>query len=472
MAPLTMEGGPTDGRELAGRCLPHVFSGRKLQAASRTLHQSPMYDAARLVELQRRTFDYFLHERHPATGLVKDNTRPDAPTSIAAVGMALACYPVAVERGFVDRGTAAQHVRTVLRFLSDSDQTGRPRSTGYRGFYFHFLHTATGRRHRKCELSTIDSTILIAGALLAAQYFDADDTAEAEVRETADALYRRMDWHWALNDGLAVSHGWTPERGFLRARWLGYNEALMLYFLGLGSPTYPLPADSYAEWTHTYRWKSVYGHPHLYAGPLFIHQLSHAWIDFRGIQDAYMRQRGLDYFENSRRATIVQREYAIRNPGEFAGYGPDIWGITASDGPGPATLDVGGRRRRFHGYHARGVPWGADDGTLSPWAVAASLPFAPELVLSALSHLDEAYPATSNTYGIRASFNPTFPNGPGGWVSRAHFGLDQGPVILMIENHLTELPWRLMRGSTFLVEGLRRAGFEGGWIDDATPKQR
>src|SRR5688572_7379331 len=235
------------------------------------------FDSERLLALQRHTFEYFLHERHPATGLVKDNTRPDSPASIAAVGFGLACYPVAVERGFVDRSTAVAHVAQVLRFFHDSEQGPTRKATGHHGFYYHFLDPATGRRSRNCELSTIDSSILIAGALLAGLYFDGSDVGEREIRDTADALYRRMDWTWARNKDVTVSHGWTPERGFLRARWLGYNEALILYVLGLGSPTNPLPAESYPKWTSTYRWRTIYGRPHLYAGPLFIHQLSHAW---------------------------------------------------------------------------------------------------------------------------------------------------------------------------------------------------
>jgi hypothetical protein len=181
-----------------------------------------------------------------------------------------------------------------------------------------------------------------------------------------------------------------------------------------------------------------------------------------------MREKGIDYFENSRRATLIQQEYGVRNPGGFAGYGPDVWGITASDGPGPARREIGGRRRRFFGYHARGVPWGVDDGTLSPWAVAASLPFEPALVLRALAHLEVAYPETTNAYGVRASFNPTFPGGPEGWVSPRYFGLDQGPVVLMIENHLSGMPWRLGRDCPHMVAGLRRAGFEGGWLEEGS----
>ena len=273
-----------------------------------------------------------------------DNTRRDAPSSIAAVGLALACYPVGAERGFITRSEAIRRTLTTLRFFRDSRQSEERTATGYKGFYYHFLDMRTGQRTWNSELSTIDTTYLLAGALLAAMYFDRDTNNEREIRTTAATLYHRADWRWAQNGALTVSHGWKPERGFLRYRWEGYNEALLLYVLGLGSPTHPLPNESYAAWTASYRWKKLYGIEFLYGGPLFVHQLSHVWIDFRAIQDDFMRDRGLDYFENSRRATYVQRQYAIRNPKAFRGYNENCWGITASDGPGPATSESGWSR--------------------------------------------------------------------------------------------------------------------------------
>ncbi len=423
-----------------------------------------------LEDLQRATFGYFLNETNPDNGLVPDNTREGAHCSIAAVGLSLASYPVAVERGFVSRRAAVERVLTTLRFFRDSPQSEAPDATGYRGFYYHFLDMRTGRRAWKSELSTIDTTFLVAGALLAGAYFDGASGEEEEIRSIASLLYRRVDWRWAQNGGSRVSHGWTPERGFLRYRWGGYNEALLLYVLGLGSPTHPLPAESYPAWTASYRWKKLYGIEFLYAGPLFIHQLSHVWIDFRGIQDDFMRGKGIDYFENSRRATYVQRRYAIRNTRGFRGYGRDSWGITASDGPGPAGRRIDGTERRFYDYRARGVPFGPDDGTLAPWAAIASLPFAPEIVLPAIRHFNDAHPEVTSDYGFKCSFNPTFAaagKGSGGWISRGYYGLDQGPIILMIENHRSGLPWRLMRQCPPVVTGLRRAGFENGWLEGA-----
>jgi hypothetical protein len=422
-----------------------------------------------LIQLQKETFDFFLHETNPVNGLVVDKTAANWPASIAATGLALACYPVSVERGFMTRAAAAERTLTTLRFFWNSPQSSQPNATGYKGFYYHFLDMKTGERAWQCELSTVDSAFLIAGALTAALFFDVENLQEQEIRRLADALYCRVDWQWAQNNGETVTHGWVPESGFLKHRWEGYDEALLVYVLGLGSPTHPLPEESYAAWTSTYRWEQCYGFEYLYAGPLFTHQLSHIWIDFRGIRDPFMRTRGLDYFENSCRATHVQQRYAIHNPLKFADYGPHCFGITASEGPGPDTLKLNGIERRFFDYMARGVPYGPDDGTLAPWALAASLPFAPDIILLALEYcIHQAQLKKFNRYGFKASFNPTHPGTPGNpygwWVSPWHYGLNQGPIVLMIENYLSGLIWKLMRNCPHIVSGLRRAGFAGGWL--------
>jgi hypothetical protein len=395
--------------------------------------------------------------------LIADNTREEAPCSITAVGLALTAYPVAVARGYLSRDEAVDKVLATLRFFANSPQGTAPDATGYRGLYYHFLEMDTGRRHNQSELSTIDTAFLIAGALTTAQYFTADNDAEGELRQLADALYRRVDWQWALNDGRLVSMGWWPERGFHDKRWRGYSEALLLYVLGLASPSHPLPTESYDAWLETYEWQAHYGIECLYAPPLFIHQLSHIWIDFRGIQDAYMREKCLDYFQNSRRATYVQQRYAIDNPQQYEAYGEWVWGITASDGPGDLVKIVDGIERHFWSYMARGAAGGPDDGTLSPWGVVASLPFAPKIVLRTIARLDEYYPEMLSNYGFKCSFNPTFP-GENGWISQGYYGLDQGPIILMIENTLSGLVWRLLRRCPYVVDGLRRAGFTGGWL--------
>jgi hypothetical protein len=425
-------------------------------------------DDGLLDQLQWETFEYFLREVNQANGLVADKTRAGWPASIAATGLALATYPIGVERGFMTRDAAARMTLTTLRFFHNSPQGPEPDATGYNGFYYHFLDMTTGRRAWQCELSTIDSAFLLAGALTAATYFDGESDQEQQIRRLADELYRRADWRWAQNGGATVTHGWKPEGRFLKYRWEGYDEALLLYVLGLGSPTHPLPAESYAAWLSTYSWKKIYGYEFIYAGPLFIHQLSHIWIDFRGVQDSYMRAKGIDYFENSRRATYVQQQYAIRNPREFALYSKHCWGVTASDGPGPATLKVDGRTRRFFDYVARGAPFGPDDGTLAPWAVVASLPFAPTIVLPTIRYFtDHVKLRPEDAYGFPATFNPTYPETSAnehGWVSPWNFGLNQGPIVLMIENYRSEWLWRLMRQCPYVVTGLRRAGFTGGWL--------
>ena len=221
--------------------------------------------------------------------------------------MGLACYPAAVERGFVGRAEAAERALTTLRFLANSRQGPEADATGYQGFYYHFLDMDSGRRAVELELSTVDSAFLLAGALLAAAYFDQDSEAEADVRRLAETLYRRVDWQWALNGQACLAHGWRPESGFLAQHWKGYDEALLMYVLALGSPTRPLPAECYAAYMETAKWQAVYGHEHFVAGPLFIHQYSQMLLDFRGIQDDAIRPYGIDYFENSRRATLAQR---------------------------------------------------------------------------------------------------------------------------------------------------------------------
>jgi len=427
----------------------------------------PAFGESRLDALQHHAFAYFLNETNPANGFVADRSEPGAPASIAAVGFALAVYPVGVERGWMTRADAIARTLALMRFFKTSAQGTAPDATGHKGFYYHFLDMTTGRRAGLCELSTVDSGFLIAGMLAAAAYFDREDEDEEEIRTLAEALYRRVEWLWACNGAATLTHGWTPESGFLRYRWEGYDEAVLLYVLGLGSPTYPLPVESYAAWVSTYQWKKIYGYEFVYAGSLFIHQYSHVWVDFRGIQDAFARDKGIDYCENSRRATYVQREYAIRNPLDFAGYGENFWGLTASDGPGWTSRKIQSIERSFFGYVARGAPYGPDDGTVAPWAVVASLPFAPEIVLPTIEHFQDVYPQITGEYCLRCSFNLTFPkedDGVAGWTSPYHFGINLGPVVLMCENHRSGLLWRLTRGCPHVVTGLRRAGFTKGWL--------
>ncbi len=418
-----------------------------------------------LDRLQQAAFDYFLHETNPANGLVADTTREGAPVSIAVVGFALSTYPVAVEHGWITREEAAARIVLALRFFWNSAQGEQADATGYKGFYYHFLDLESGKRAWASELSLMDTALLLAGVLTVGVYFAEVTQIETEIRDLADALYRRTDWQWAQHDRSSVSQGWKPESGFLHYGWEGYSEAILLYVLGLASPTYPLPSTSYPAWTSTYQWENIYGHDVLYAGPLFVHQFSHAWIDFRGIRDRFMREKRSDYFENSRRATYLQREYARRNPHDFKGYGENCWGFTAGDGPGVATVGVDGKDRQCFGYTARGVPHGPDDGTIAPSAAIASLPFEPGIALAAIRHCLEHYPEIVREGRLPSGFNPTLPGSSSpGWISESQFGLDQGIIVLMIENYRSQLIWKLMRDCSYIKTGLQRAGFRGGWL--------
>ena len=415
--------------------------------------------------IERAAFGYFRQVVNPANGLVADTTREGSPCSIAVVGFALSAYAVGVERGWMSRDEALELSLAALRFFRDSDQSGSTDATGYRGFYYHFLDMHSGIRVWRSELSMIDTALLMAGVLTAREYFSAQTAPESELREIADQLYRRVDWRWAQGGGRTITQGWKPESGFLHYGWEGYSEGVVLYVLALGSPTHPLAGDAYEAWKGTYQWENLYGYDFLYAGPLFIHQFSHAWIDLRGIQDRFMRDKGSDYFENSRRALLVQREYARRNPGGFAGYDENCWGLTACDGPGSDMPDHISDRSRLFGYAARGVPYGPDDGTLAGWAAVASLPFAPEIALNAVRTMHRRYPEMRPDQRYASGFNPDLIGTDGTfWVSAGHFGLDQGIVSMMIENHRTQFIWRLMRKCPYIVAGLHGAGFSGGWL--------
>jgi hypothetical protein len=411
------------------------------------------------------TFDFFNRETNPENGLIADSSRIGSPSSIAVVGLGISAQVVAAERGIISRAMAIGRILKVLRFFQASEQGESEHATGYKGFYYHFLDRKTGRRTWDCELSTIDTALLIAGVLTAAAYFDRDGDLESEIREIANELYLRIDWQWALNGGTTLTHGWKPVSGFLPYRWnKGYSEAHLLYVLALGSPTSPIGEEGYREWISTFELRTVYDIEYIYAGPLFIHQMSQIWLDLRGLGDDLNRKIGFDYFENSRRATYAQRAYAIDNPLGFNHYSENCWGFTASEGPGWAQLEIDGRKRTFYGYIARGAPGDIDDGTISPWAVVSSLPFAPEITLATIRHAIEKLDLKSpeRDPGFDASFNPTFPEknkNMNGWVSPWRLGLNQGPIILMTENFETGLIWKLMSRCPYVVKGLERAGF-------------
>ena len=442
-------------------------------------------ETAFLDTLQRRTFDFFWERTNPRNGLTPDRWPTKSFSSIAAVGFALTAYPIGVERGYVTRADAGSRVLTTLRFFWEAPQGDAVSGmTGHKGFFYHFLDLETGRRFERVELSTIDTTLLLGGMLFCQVYFDGSDPTETAIRAYADSVYRRVDWRWAQARAPLVSMGWHQTEGFNSYDWRGLNEAMLLYVLALGSPTHPLDPAAWDAWTSTYQWGRFYGQNQVGFAPLFGHQFSQAFIDFRGIQDAYMRRRGIDYFENSRRATYSQRSYAMSNPRRWTGYGKDSWGLTASDGPTDDTITVRGERRPVYGYTARGASFTEirDDGTIAPTAAGGSLPFAPEIALSALVAMRERHgQPLFGKYGFLDAFNQSIPADlqvkqgrlvPGrGWYDTDYLGIDQGPILIMAENYRSELVWRYMRKHPAIIRGLRRAGFSGGWLDQAPASQ-
>ena len=435
-------------------------------------------ETAFLDTVQQRTFAWFWEQTDPAKGLTPDRWPTPSFSSVAAVGFALTAYPIGAERGYVSRAEARDRVLATMEFFWTAPQGPEPTGVaGHKGFFYHFLDIESGHRFQQVELSTIDTSLLLAGMLFCQSYFDRSDPAEVRIRELADSIYRRVEWDWIQPRPPLVSMGWKPEEGFLPYDWTGFNEALLLYVLALGSPTYPIDVTAWGAWTRTYRWGEYYGYEHVGFAPLFGHHYSHLWVDFRGIQDSYMRGRGIDYFENAERATRAQQAYAIDNPMQWREYGELIWGLTASDGPVDREMDVNGTPRRFFTYAARGASFTEvrDDGTIAPTAAGGSVPFAPDITIPALIEMRERYgDALFTRYGFLDSFNPTFvfdvPVQHGrvlpelGWVNGDHLGIDQGPIIGMIENYRTDLVWDVMQTNPHIVRGLCRAGFAGGWL--------
>ncbi|BCW92202.1 MAG: hypothetical protein KatS3mg007_0096 [Thermoanaerobaculum sp.] len=460
---------------LASCAVPTDPSDRGIHRRLQPVQLSPL-----LAEVQRRAFLYFWETADPTTGLVPDRWPTPSFASIAAVGFALTAYPIGVERGWITRDQARDRTLTTLRFFAHGPQGPESSGTiGYKGFFYHFLDMKSGTRFGTVELSSVDTALLLMGVRFAARYFREDTPEEAEIRTLAEQLTNATDWRWMQPRPPRIAMGWTPETGFLPADWWGYNEAMVVYLLALGSPTYSVGPEAWQAWTSSYRWGSFYGFEHVGFAPLFGHQYSHLWVDFRGIYDGFMREKGIDYFENSRRAVLAQRAYAQAKPQGFQDYSKNIWGLSACDGPADVTMEVNGRQVRFYTYAARGASHTEvrDDGTLCPTAVVSSLPFAPEVVVPATEALYRRYrPWLWGAYGFLDAFNPTFrftqvPVRHGrvvpdvGWFDTDYLGIDQGPMVIMIENYRSELVWRLMRGDPVLREGLKKAGFTGGWLD-------
>ncbi len=419
-------------------------------------------------DLKERTFNYFWDIIDSATWQTDDRYPTRNFTSVAATGFALPSYIIGVHNEYITREQGAERVLNTLEWLWAAPQGPDAKGmTGYKGLFYHFLNYETGTRFKQVELSTIDTGLLMAGVLTVQSYFDKDNAVEGRIRALADSLYLRVDWNWAMNNNPTMSMGWHPESGFIKAQWTGYNEAMILLILALGSPEHPIHDQSWDVWTSTYDWEKFYGYEHVNFGPLFGHQYSQMFVDFKGIQDEYMREKGIDYFENSRRATLANRAYCIKNPSGFKGYSENIWGLTACDGPKNETQMRNGKSIQFRTYHARGAAQGyiQDDGTITPTAAGGSIPFAPEKTLKALYTMKQMFGDDLYTeYGFRDAFNLTYKEG--GWFNPDFIGIDQGPILIQLENLESGLIWETLKKNSYIRSGLKKAGFTGGWLSE------
>jgi hypothetical protein len=431
-------------------------------------------DLLMLERVQRAHFQFFVDNQGAETGLILDRSRPGAPATIAGVGFALPAYAIAAQKQWISRAEAIAYTLKVLNVLASVPQgeaaTGM---SGNHGYYYHFLDPRTGVRAMAptfwdSELSSIDTALLMGGVTFAASYWASGGSAEEkQIVKLAKFIYERVEWDWLLRDNGLIGHGWTPENGMIPNVYGGYSEALLLYILALGSPTHPVPPGTWKTFIGnskltTYRDQTYIAMP---GTPLFCYQYPHCFVDFRGIKDDLCTRLGLDFYENSRRATIAQFTYAQENPSGFKGYGGFDWGLTACDGPGDKVLVVDGVERTFHSYQERGAPFGNDDGTIAPTAAISSLPYAPHLVLPTLRYWLTHRPELFNSWGFTDAFNPTFDTTrPSGWVDEERVSIDQGPVVLMIENYRSGFGWQAMKQNPYLRRGLKQAGFKGGWL--------
>lgn len=422
-------------------------------------------------ELQRRTFNYFWETADSLNFQVPDRYPTLTFSSIAATGFGLSAYIVGAEKQYVTRAQAAERTLRTLEVLWNLPQGPEAADiSGYKGFFYHFLTLDKATRFKTVELSSIDTGLLMAGILSAMSYFDQDNAVEKKIRETADALYRRVEWDWMMNDSTTMSMGWFPEKGFIPSQWKGYNEAMVLVIMAMGSPTHPIDTSSWSHWCATYPWAAFQGEENVQFDPLFGHQYSHVWIDFRGIQDPYMQAKGIDYFENSRRATLSNRNYCVANPMGAKGYGPYCWGLTACDGPGGGQKQVDGKPWEFFDYRARGACsiQIVDDGTIAPTAAGGSYAFTPAISDSTLQYMwNTYYEDLVGPYGFKDAFNLTYADekNPNGWFDVDYLGIDQGPIVLMIANQQSGIIWNVMKKNPYIVAGLKKARFRGGWLE-------
>lgn len=403
-------------------------------------------DSEFLEYVQQTAFDYFWYTANPTNGLIPDRTMPGAASSIAAVGFGLTAIGIGIDHGWITRAEGAERVLKTLRTFHDGPQNNTvSNAMGYKGWFYHFLEPKTALRFTRfhTELSSIDTALVLAGAIYAEEYFDQNDPNEKQIRSLTKSLVSRVDWQWMADEALRLRMGWQPDSGFLKARWTGYNEAAILYILAIGARENALPPAAWDKWTSSFEWGTNYGFEYAPYPVLFVHQYSQCWLDLRSLKDSFMRARNLTYFENSRRATLAQHTYCKANPGGFKGYGSLVWGLTAGDGP--------------TGYEARGAPPPVhDDGTIAPTAVGGSVPFAPEICLPALRHFYTEFRTNLWTpYGFSDGFNLHR-----NWWATDVLGIDQGPILIMIENHRTQRVWQTFMKSDHVRRGFRRAGFQ------------
>jgi len=404
---------------------------------------------ALLDTIQHTAFNYFWNEANPANGLIRESqnstSTKDAPCSIAAVGFGLTAICIGVDHGWVSRQTASERVLTTLKTFWYAPQGVGNSYTGIYGLFYHFLDMNSATRTRDSELSTIDTALLLAGLIDMKQYFTGPDSTETQIRNLSDSIYYRMNWDLMRNYNPGILMAWMPNTGFAGYnQWVGYNEATLMYIFALGSPTHPVDYDAWMTWTQGFNpnFKNQYGYTYINFPPLFGHQYSHCWIDFRNIADDWMRDHNLNYFENSRRATLAQRAYSIANPKKHLGYSDSLWGITASDTP--------------TGYVAHGAPPEQnDDGTIVPTAPISSLPFAPEAVIPVIKNMWNNYrPQLWTKFGFRDAFNLNV-----NWWGPDALGIDQGPMIIMIENYRNQSVWNRFMKNPDVQRGLAAAKF-------------
>ncbi len=408
-----------------------------------TPQASALTDSQLLDTLQHTAFNYFWFEANTANGLIKDRSTASSAGSIASTGFGLTAIGIGIDHGWISRTSGRDRSLTTLKtFWQQPQGSGTTGMIGYHGWFYHFLDMNSATRSGTSELSSIDTGLLLAGILYARQYFDGTDSLEIVLRAYADSIVNRVDWNWMTYGQNSLTMGWTPESGFITNRWSGYNEAMILLIEGIGASSKPLPYQVWNNWMSSYSWQTLYGYSFITFPPLFGHQYTHCWIDFRNIADYYTKLQGITYFENSRRATLANRSYCAANPGHYAGYSDSVWGLTACDGPS--------------GYRARGAPPGqSDDGTIAPTAAAGSIPFTPVESITALQSMYIKYGAQLwGQYGLKDAFNINQ-----NWFDTDYIGIDEGPIIIMIENYRTQAVWNRLMKNSVIQSGLAKAGF-------------